>query len=89
MKSFFARSKAARCPSRTPSRFSTLSTAKLYDETNIVTMLDPEPHLRTPEGTCVPLRRVGRYYMLEACVGPLPDDIVWNIRAAASEPRLS
>ena len=51
-----------------------ISTAKLYDETRIVTMLDPEPHLRTPEGTCVPLTRMGRYYMLEATISSLPAD---------------
>ena len=53
-----------------------LSTGKLYDETGIVTMLDPEPHLRTPAGTRVPLHRRGRYYMLEAQVAPLPGSFV-------------
>ena len=60
-----------------------LSTGKLYDDTRIVTVLDPEPHLRTPEGTIVPLQRRGRYYMLEASIAPLPDAIAKMVYAAS------
>ena len=63
-----------------------LSTAKLYDDTGIITMLDPKPHLLTPAGTCVPLERQGRYYMLKAKVAPLAKEKVGAVHAALHTP---
>ena len=66
-----------------------LSTGQLYDETGIVTVLDPEPHLRTPAGTRVPLLRRGRYYMLEASVTPITGkgaDVIHNVEPSADPP---
>ena len=64
-----------------------LSTAKLYDDTGIITRLDPEPHLRMPAPSQirVPLLRVGRYYMLEALVKPLPPAMARSVCAAAHD----
>ena len=62
-----------------------LSTAKLFDDTGIITMLDPEPHLRMPEPslTRVPLQRRGRYYMLDALVTPLHGAMIASVCAAS------
>ena len=60
-----------------------LSTGKLFDDTGIITMLDPKPHLRmpSPSQTCVPLIRDGRYYMLEVEVSPLPPAVAQRAQA--------
>ena len=63
-----------------------LSTGKLFDDTGIVTMLDPTPHLRMPAPSHiqVPLQREGRYYMLEATVTCLPPAMERSVRVAAA-----